>query len=45
MTHFGHVVVDDAADVRLIQAHAERHGGHHDPELPAHEVVLHAAAL
>lgn len=36
----GHVVVDDAAHVRLVQAHAEGHGGHHHPQLPAHEVIL-----
>lgn len=45
VTHLGHVVVDDAADVGLIEAHAKRHGGHHDSELPAHEVVLDTTAL
>lgn len=44
-THLGHVVVDDTADVRFIEAHAKRHGGHDDSELPAHEIVLDAAAL
>lgn len=45
VTHLGHVVVDDATDVRLIEAHAKRHGGHHDSELPAHEVVLNTPPL
>lgn len=45
VTHLGHVVVDDATDVRLIEAHAKRHGGHHNSELPAHEVILDTTAF
>lgn len=43
--HLRHVVMDDTTNVRFIQAHAKRHCGHHDPELSAHEVVLHASPL
>lgn len=41
----GHVVVDDAADVGLVQAHAERHRGHHHAQPAAHEALLDAPAL
>ena len=34
------VVVEDAADVRLINAHAERDGGHDEVALAGHEEVL-----
>lgn len=36
----GHVVVDDASHVGLVQAHPKGHGGHHHPQLAAHEVIL-----
>jgi len=41
----GHVVMDDAADVRFVQPHAESHRGHHHAESAAHEALLDAAAF
>jgi hypothetical protein len=41
----GAVVVDHEAHVGLVDAHAERDGGHDDLDLVAQERVLHARAL
>ena len=35
---FGHVVVDDAADVRLVDAHPEGHSGDDDANFSGHEL-------
>ena len=41
----GHVVVDDEADVGLVDAHAEGQRGHDDLDASRHEGVLRIAAL
>ena len=40
-----HVVVDDGAHVRLVEAHAERDRRHDDTQPVRHEGVLYATAL
>lgn len=40
----GHVVMDDGANVRLVDTHPECYGGDHDLNLSAHELFLHDLA-
>ena len=41
LKRLGHVVVDDSADVRLVDPHFEGHGGHDDPQPARHGLRLH----
>src|SRR5690606_33037244 len=40
-----HLGMHDEADVRLVDAHAEGVGGHHDARIAAHEALLTLGAL